>query len=178
VTPDRVVLKESLRAETYLNVFEYPIDAVVLNRVLPARESADPFFAAMIKRQQAIIEEIRADYATLPIFEAPLAPEEPVGRTDLSALARQLFGERDPTDVMHVGSTQRVQPTPEGYLLQVPLPHVEAERLALTKRGDSLYVDVGNVRREIPLPATLAALEPGRARLRGGMLEVPFARSA
>ena len=34
VTPDRLALKYAQRAETYLNLFEYPIDAVVLNRLL------------------------------------------------------------------------------------------------------------------------------------------------
>ena len=34
------MLKEAQRAETYLNLFEYPIDAVVINRVLPQSEPA------------------------------------------------------------------------------------------------------------------------------------------
>ena len=35
VVPERMVVKEALRAQTYLNLFGYPIDAVVLNQVLP-----------------------------------------------------------------------------------------------------------------------------------------------
>ena len=42
VTPDRTVLREAQRAETYLNLFNYPIDAVVVNRVLPPAERAIP----------------------------------------------------------------------------------------------------------------------------------------
>src|SRR5437764_1490373 len=48
VTPDRMVLKEAQRAETYLNLFEYPIDAVIVNRVIApsAAHKADGSAAA------------------------------------------------------------------------------------------------------------------------------------
>jgi arsenite-transporting ATPase len=176
VTPDRMVLKEALRAETYLNVFDYPIDAVILNRVLPAEPTGQPYLDALSSKQQAVAADIRAAFATLPIFEAPWTTEEPIGRDALSRLARQIFGERDPTEVMHRGATQQIVADDDGYVLRLPIPNAEVTRLSLLKRGDALYVGLGNVRREITLPATLAALEPGRARVRAGVLEVPFAR--
>ncbi len=174
VTPDRMVLKEALRAETYLNVFGYPIDAVVLNRVMRPPEPGNAFVDALVARQERVVADIRSAFAALPIFEAPLWTEEPIGVPALAELARQIFGDRDPFEVMHVGPTQRIVATDGGYLLQVPMPHVELDRVSLMKRGHALYVDVGNVRREVTLPATLAALEPGTARLRAGILEVPF----
>ena len=174
VTPDRIVLREALRAETYLNVFEYPIDAVVLNRVLEMPDEGSSYLRELMVRQRGVIEEIRSAFASLPILEAPLAGEEPVGVAALSSLGGQLFGRRDPTDIMHVGPTMEIQSTPEGYILRIPMPNVEFERLSLIKQGESLYVNVGGFRREIPLPRTLAALEPGTARIRKGMLEIPF----
>ncbi|HLH22095.1 MAG TPA: ArsA family ATPase [Chloroflexota bacterium] len=174
VTPDRMVLKEAERAETYLNLFDYPIDAVVLNRVLPAQEAAPPYLAALLTRQQALIAEIEQAFAALPILHAPLLTEEPVGQPALAALAQTIFGARDPTAVMHVGPTQRIEREGDQYVLRIVMPHVETRKLALTRRGDVLYVDIGNFRREIALPRVLAMLEPGVARLRAGMLEIPF----
>ena len=97
-----------------------------------------------------------------------------MGLEALGVLARQVFGKRDPTAVMHLGPTQRIVRLGRGYALRIPMPNVEVDKLELTKRGDELYVDVGNFRREVPLLLTLAALEPGIARLRHGMLEIPF----
>jgi arsenite-transporting ATPase len=54
------------------------------------------------------------------------------------------------------------------------MPNVEKDKLSLMKRGDALYVDVGNFRREIALPHVLAGLEPGTARMHAGALEIPF----
>ncbi len=180
-TPDMTVLKEAQRAETYLNLFDYPIDAVVLNRMLPplpagAVGDGDGYLAALTARQERAVAAVRAAFAGLPLFEAPLTAQEPIGVAALSALARQVFGERDPAAVQHTGPTRTIAQTPEGYTLRIPMPNVEAGKLSLSKRGDELYVDVGNFRREIPLPVALALLEPGVARLRQGVLEIPFAR--
>jgi arsenite-transporting ATPase len=174
VTPDRMVLKEAQRAETYLNLFEYPIDAVVLNRLMPPIEVPDRFMQSMLERQRRLAEDVRRAFPTLPVFEAPYLVEEPIGRDVLADLGAHIFGAQDPTAVLHVGPTQEILREGEGYLLRIPMPNVEVERLGLIKRGDELYVDVGNVRREIALPAALAALEPATASVRGGMLEIPF----
>lgn len=177
VTPDAAVLKEARRAETYLNLFEYPIDAVIVNRILRPPQTQDPYLQALIDRQQTILTEVRNTFATLPVLEAPLEVQEPAGVAALSALAQRLFGDVDPTLVLHTGATQSIERRGDVYVLCIPMPNVEIRKLSLVKRGDELYVDVGNFRREITLPMTLAALEPGVARVHGGNLEIPFAMS-
>jgi arsenite-transporting ATPase len=174
VTPERTVLKEAQRAETYLSLFEYPIDAVIVNRVLSPPEPGNAYLDALVARQQRTMTAVYQAFTGLPLFVAAQTPDEPVGVAALGTLAHQVFGNRDPTTVLHVGPTQRIVRYGRGYLLRIPMPNVEVDKLELTKRGDELYVDVGNFRREVPLPLTLAALEPGVARLRGGMLEIPF----
>lgn len=178
VTPDTMVIKEARRAETYLNLFDYPIDAVVINRVLPEENAGNAYLDAMLARQQRAMAEVQRTFANLPLLEAPLSAEEPLGIAALAALSHQVFGDRDPTLVLHRGATQRIERQGDGYLLQIPMPNVEVGRLSLLKRGDELYVDVGNFRREITLPLTLAALEPGTARVHAGMLEIPFTTPA
>ncbi len=178
VTPDRTVLREAQRAETYLNLFNYPVDAVLVNRVLTSTSAQDPFMAALFERQTHALAAIRAAFGTLPIFEAPLTAEEPVGIEALAGLAELTFGTTDPTAVLHIGPTQRIERQGEGYVLRLTMPNVEVDRMTLSKRGDELYIDIGNFRREVTLPYTLAALEPGTARIRDGTLEIPFGPDA
>jgi len=174
LTADRVVLKEARRAETYLNIFDYPIDAVIVNRLLVSSQTGNAFFDGLLARQNAVVSDIERSFAALPLFRAPWWPEEPVGTPSLSTFARQLFGDRDPTEVMYVGPTQRIEPTDNGYLLTIRMPNVESGKLSVRKRGDALFIDVANTRREIALPRALVPLEPARARLRAGRLEIPF----
>lgn len=177
VTPDRMVLKEAQRAETYLNLFEYPIDAVVVNRVVApdAATTTGGLLGPLVARQQEVMAEIRHAFPTLPLFEAPLLPEEPIGEAALAAIGARVFAGRDPTAVMHVGPTLQVKRESGDYVLRIPMPNVELDKLNLTKYADELYVDVGNFRRRIALPLALADLEPTTARLHEGTLEVPFA---
>ncbi len=176
LTPERTVLREAQRAETYLNLFEYPVDSVYVNRILSHADTAGSHLGALADRQAQVMTEVKAAFGVLPQFAVPLMADEPIGVERLSRLARLMFGERDPTEIMHSGPTQHIQHTDAGYLLSIPMPNVEPQRLELTKRGDELYVDVGNFRRELSLPLVLSDLEPGQARLREGMLEIPFER--
>ena len=175
LTADRTVLREAQRAETYLNLFEYPIDAVLANRLLTPSTTGDAYLDALVARQRQVLADVERAFPSLPRFQAPLSADEQVGLQALSALSRQVFGDRDPTEVFHVGPTQTIERRPGGgYLLRIPMPNVELGKLELTKHGDELYVEVGNVRREVTLPVALSILEPGVARVNAGVLEVPF----
>ncbi|MCL4540906.1 MAG: ArsA family ATPase [Chloroflexi bacterium] len=176
LTADSMVIKEARRAETYLNLFEYPIDAIFINRVINGIASDHPLITNLLERQQAALIEINNTFPTLPRLTAPLSAKEPLGITALSALASQIFATTDPTSVLHRGPTLRIETQDNGYLLIIPLPNVESDRLSLTKHGDELQVSIGNFRRGIALPLSLASYEPGRARIRRGNLEIPFAR--
>ncbi|HYZ15612.1 MAG TPA: TRC40/GET3/ArsA family transport-energizing ATPase [Candidatus Acidoferrum sp.] len=176
VTADRTVIKEARRAETYLNIFQYPIDAVILNRLIPVEAGGTPYVDALLARQAQGVDEVQRTFPTLPLLEAPFTLVEPVGLEALAELGTLLFGERDPIVQFHAGPTMRVEKSGDGFVLRIPMPNVEITKLALRKVGDELYIDVGNVRRELMLPLALVDLEPGKARISEGALEIPFSQ--
>lgn len=175
VIPERMVVKEALRAQTYLNLFGYPIDAVVLNQVLPRPTGGDSFMQRLWEGQQPYIRWVEDSFRPLPLLRAARREREVIGLAALDELARQIFGAYDPIAILHRGPTQVIEEVRGGYRLRIPLPNVEADRLSMTKRGDELYVEVGNIRREIALPRALAPLEAVGARLADGFLEISFA---
>jgi len=174
VNPERMVVKEALRAQTYLNLFGYPVDAVILNQVLPQVENPDPYLQQMWQQQQQYIRWVENSFSPLPILRAPRYSREVIGLDALMELSRNLFGDQDPTAVLHRGPTQEIEPFEDGYRLRIPMPNVEATKLSMSKRGDELFVEVGNIRREIALPRILAPLEAAGARLSHGFLEIRF----
>jgi arsenite-transporting ATPase len=97
-----------------------------------------------------------------------------VGLAALEALAKRLFGERDPGEVMFVGQTQTIEEEGRDFVLTLPLPHVELDKVKLKKRGDELFVSIGNFKRELLLPAVLAHREASGATFANGMLKVRF----
>ncbi len=99
-----MVVKEGARAVTYLSLFGYPVDGVVVNRVLPGVESdgkgrgmgchAKPrsLFATTCRRFRRVIwAEIERDFYPLPILRSGWFDQEMVGLTALEQLARTLI---------------------------------------------------------------------------------------
>jgi arsenite-transporting ATPase len=186
LNPEKMVIKEGARAVTYLSLFGYPVDAAVVNRILPGvasdgegnvqvvEPSQDPYLRHLQEIQARYLAEIERDFYPLPLLRAGWSDQEMVGLPRLEALATSLFGERDPGDIFFVGQTQQIAEEGEDYVLKLPLPHVELNKVKLTKRGDELFVSIGNFKRELLLPAILAQRNASGAVFANGVLQVRF----
>jgi arsenite-transporting ATPase len=174
VNAERMVIKEGQRAATYLSLFGYPVDGVVLNRVIPRGAVQGDFMQRLHEMQVGYRKQVYDLFAPLPIWEAPHYPRDLKGLSDLNELGRELFKDDDPTKVFFRGSTQEITREGEDYTLRLPLPHVEIGKVAITKRGDELFISIGNFKRDMILPMTLAERPATRAVFKNGVLEVRF----
>lgn len=174
VNPERMVIKEALRAETYLALFGYPIDAVVCNRVLQPANYQDAFMQDMFRNQEKLRQQIHSTFAPLPIWEAPYQSHEILGIEQLGKLADTIFGEQDPTQIFYRGPIQEVTHEGDTYILRLPLPHVEMNKVLMTKKGDEMIIEIGNFKRDITLPSVLAHQEATVARFVNKALEIHF----
>jgi arsenite-transporting ATPase len=174
VNAERMVIKEAQRAATYLALFGYPVDGVVLNRLLPHGAIEGAFMQRLHEMQAGYRKEIHDLFAPLPIWEAPHYPHDIKGLNDLSKIGRALFKEDDPTKVFFRGAIQEIVKDGEEYIMRLPLPHVEIGKVSMTKRGDELFIAIGNFKRDMILPMTLAERPAKRAVFKNGVLEVRF----
>ena len=190
LNPEKMVIKEAARAVTYLSLFNYPVDAAVVNRVLPGLESdgqgnvvitqpsVDPYLHQLQQIQARYLGEIERDFYPLPLLRAGLSEGEMVGIPKLRALAHTLFGERDPGEIFFVGKTQEIEEQGDDFVLKLPLPNVELNKVKLTKRGDELFVSIGNFKRELLLPAILTQRNASGATFANGVLQIRFPANA
>lgn len=186
LNPEKMVVKEGARALTYLSLFGYPVDAVVVNRILPGVESdgrgttwvaapsQDPYLARLQQIQSHYLAEIERDFYPLPILRSAWVDTEMVGVAQLEELAATLFGDHDPGAVMFVGQAQSIEEEGDEFVLRLPLPNVELSKVRLTKRGDELFISIGNFKRELLLPSVLAQREARGAVFSDGVLTVRF----
>jgi arsenite-transporting ATPase len=173
LNPARVVVDESRRSYAYLCLYGIATDAVLVNRVLPA-EAAGGWFARWAGREERELADIAASFP-LPLLRAPLLAREPIGVEALRALARSLFGERDPA--AHLTRARPIRLEKEGARtrLCIDLPGAEAADVEVLGRGDELLVRVLDAQRRIALPASVAGRAIDAVRLAGGVLAVDFA---
>ena len=171
---EKMVIKETQRTFTYLNLYGYNTDAVICNRLIPDTVT-DPYFTAwkeLQARHQALISE---GFDPLPIIKMPLLDGEVVGFDSLRRMATELFGDSDPTRAMFQGRAHWVEPADGGgYDLIIQLPFVEKSELALHQKGDELTLRAGAYRRNFVLPRTLWNRLVASARFTNGRLHVHF----
>ena len=174
VNPERMVIKEAQRAATYLALFGYPVDGVVLNRVLPVEQAEGAFMQEMARIQQGYRKMVYDIFSPLPIWESPHYARDLAGIADLSLIGNAMFKDVDPVKVQFQGKTQEIVREGDEYVMKLPLPHVEIGKVSMTKRGDELFIEIGNFRRDMILPTTLAERPAKKAVFRDGVLEVRF----
>lgn len=171
--PEKMVIKESLRAHAYLSLYNVSTDLVIANRIIPD-EVTDPFFQRWKQNQQQYRQEIHDNFSPLPIREVPLFAEEMCGLAALDRLKDVLYGDEDPTQVYYKETTLRVVQEKEQYSLEVYLPGIPKNQVELSKSGDELNIRIGNHRRNLVLPQALAALQPSGAKMEADYLKIRF----
>ena len=173
INPDRMVIKEAQRTFTYLNLYGYLTDAVIVNRVFP-RELAGGYFGEWRERQAQRLTEVREGFAPVPVLTARYFEEEVIGARMLDRLGTEIFCDSEAAELMHTELAQELGTADGRTTLRIPVPFEEKGELGLKKVGAELVVSVGRRKRTIILPSALARRRPTGARLEGGSLEVSF----
>jgi arsenite/tail-anchored protein-transporting ATPase len=173
VNPERMVIAEARRTATYLSLFGYRVDAVVANRLLPDAVT-DPWFKAWKEAHADHLTAIEEGFAPLPVLRAELAANELVGLERLRDFAHVVYGELDPTGILHRGEPMRVERRQDQLVFCLALPFAERDELEVGRRENELLVRVGPHRRAIMLPDSLRHRRIGGATLSAPWLEVSF----
>lgn len=171
--PEKMVIKESLRAHAYLSLYNVATDMVVANRIIPDTVS-DPFFKKWKANQEIYRKEIHENFHPLPVKEVPLFNEELCGLAALEHLKETLYAGEDPSQVYYKETTLRVVQTDNQYSLEVYLPGIPKDKIELSKSSDELNIRIGNHRRNLVLPQALAALQPSGAKIEEDFLKIRF----
>ena len=176
MNPDRMVVGEAMRTFTYLNLYGYLTDAVVVNRVFPD-EVEGTYFGAWREVQREQIELVESGFAPVPVLRAPFFEREVIGTGMLDRLGEAVFAGRDPAARLHGRVSQSLTLGSDGAELRLELPFARKGDISLKKIGLELIVRVDDQKRTIMLPAALSELRPASAAFTDGALVVSFAHA-
>jgi len=172
MTPDRLVIDEARRTFTYLNLYGYLTDAVVVNRVFP--EEVGDYFGAWRERQQRRLADVEAAFAPVPVLRAPYFEEEVVGAAMLDRLGDAAFAGVEAGALLHRRLTQELVVGADEARLRLDLPFADKGDISLKKIGLELVVRVDGHKRTLMLPPALSDFRPSRAAFEDGSLQVTF----
>ena len=173
MNPDRMVINEARRTFTYLCLYGYQTDAVVVNRIFPD-EVDGTYFSGWKDRQAEQLQAVTEGFDPVPILKSRYFEEEVIGELMHERLSDELFGDGDPARIFHPGLARELTSTDESTVIRIVAPFVEKQDIQLKQVGDELLVTVGEIRRTIMLPSGLAQREPSRAAFEDGTLEITY----
>jgi arsenite/tail-anchored protein-transporting ATPase len=171
---EKMVIAEARRAYTYLNLYDYRVDAVIVNRLLP-EEVADPYFEKWREAQGRHLALIEESFSPVPIFKARLFDREMYGLEALAELAEDVFDDEDPLRVFFRGAAHDIIKSNGGYEVVLNLPLVDKKSVDLSKKGTELLIRIGGYKRNVLLPDSMVSLRAAGAKIEGDKLRVRLA---
>jgi arsenite-transporting ATPase len=175
VNPEKMVIKEAQRMFTHLNLYGYPVDLVICNRLI-SDEIRDSYFDYWKKNQSEYYSLIKQSFAPVPILPLPLFRQEITGMDSVRLMGESLYKDSDPTKVFFSGQVQSIERKDGNYILSLALPFTTKGDIDIVRNGDELTVQVGRFRRNIILPNILEGADVLGAEFSDGRLNIKFAR--
>lgn len=174
VNPEKMVIKEAQRTLSYLCLFGFYVDEVVVNKVIP-EEVSDPYFRRMKADQMAYLKTIDKEFFGIPIDLAPVFRREVLGLEALRMYAGELYKTRDPLAFVDIPPPIRVEvDTADEVQVSLNMPYLESEKFDVYAKGSEVIVRYGNFKRSIMLPYTLAGREITGAKYKDRRLQIAF----
>ncbi|MBA3362880.1 MAG: ArsA family ATPase [Actinobacteria bacterium] len=175
VNLEKMVIAEARRTYTYLGLFGYRVDAVVVNRVLPP-DVTDPYFGKWKDIQAEHLVTVHESFDPVPILSARLFDREMVGVSLLEEMGDEVYGALDAADILYRDEPIRVRKRGTGYVMTMRLPFASRDDMDIHRRGEELFVRVGAYKRNLILPQSLKRMTVREANFAGDHLEILFGR--
>lgn len=151
--PERMVVQEAKRAFTYLNLYGYNVDGVVVNRILPALAGGvGSVFEEYVQAQAGYLQDIEESFQPLPIFKVEHQGKEVFGLELLDKIGDTIYGDEDPAAIYHQESPFTVTEYDTYFKISMFLPFLSEADFKLKKYGDELVVSLNGRRKAILLP--------------------------
>jgi arsenite-transporting ATPase len=172
-TPEKIVIKEAKRNYTCLHLYDYNVDAILVNRIYP-REALEGYFNKWVELQKEGLREIEESFYGIPIFKLELQKKELKSLPILKEVAKTLYQEKEPTSVFSLEKIFTVYKSEEGYIMEIKLPFAEKKEIDLNQKGGEIILSIKNERRSFLLPDTLKNKEIQSAKYVDGRLRIIF----
>jgi len=172
-TPEKIVVKEAKRSFSYLHLFDYNVDAIIINKIF-SKASLDGYFEKWANIQKESIKDICDSFKGIPIFKLELLSDELRKYEKLKEVGDKIYREFSPENVLFQDKIFTVEKDADGYIFGINMPFVDKKELKLSQKGDEITISIKNERRCFVLPTKLQSKELISAKYNDGKLNIHF----
>ncbi len=171
-TPEKIVIKETKRNFTCLQLYDYNVDAIIVNKVYP-REALDGYFNKWVKLQEEGLVELQDSFRDIPMFTLMLQKHELKTLPILEAVAT-FYGDEDPARVLCNHKIFSVTVVGNIHRMEIYLPFADKSEMELGQSSGEIQISIKNEKRCFSLPDALKGLDIASGKLENGILTVDF----
>ena len=174
-TPEKMVVEETKRNYMYMNLFNFNVDGLYINRILPA-DIDNGFFDQWIELQREYITCLKETFAALPIYEIPWYDEELRGVQNVRRIVDDVLEDISVFESKTITERESFEETEDGFKLKVYIPGADKKDIDLYQAATDIVIKTGNVKRNVPLPNSLKNYIVSGAKFEDGKLNISFVR--
>ena len=175
LNPEKMVIKETMRAYTYLSLYNKNVEALIVNRVLPDELRKEEYFKEKFEEQDGYMQTIHDAFDPMEIKYCNMMGTELRGLDKLKLMASEIYGDEDPSKIYSDESPMSFGSEKDYNYIKMRMPFVIGGDVELFRIDPgTLMVHVGSQKRNIQLPDALVHADILGAGFKDNKLVIRF----
>lgn len=171
--PEKMVVEETKRSYMYLNLYNFNVDGIYINRIIPS-EVNNNFFDTWKEIQKKYIEELDDVFWGIPTYKIKWYDSDVNGVEGLEKIANDFLEDKKIFDVLKITENETFKKLEQGYLLDLYIPFVDKSHFDLYQSDTEVIIKIGNFKRNIPIPDVIRKYSVDSAKLENERLKIIF----
>ena len=168
-----MVVEETKRNYMYLNLYNFNVDGIYINRIMPA-EIENNFFDEWKKIQGEYIEKLNEVFLDMPKYKVKWYEIDINGFEGLQRIINDSLEDENIFNVLKFNSNETFKKLENGYSLTLKIPFAEKDDFDLFESSNEIIIKIGNFKRNIPLPDVVRKYSISNAKFENGELNIIF----
>lgn len=171
--PEKMVVEESKRSYMYLNLYNFNVDGLYINRIIP-ESIENSFFDKWKQLQNKYLEELNSIFGDIPTHKIKWYEVDINGIKGLERIIEDSLTDKDLFNVLKKSPNEIFEKIDKGYRLDVYIPFAEKTDFDLFESGSDIIIKIGNFKRNIPIPNVIRKYSITSAKLENEKLSIVF----
>ena len=153
-TPEQIVLDEAKRNYTWMQLYNFNVDAIYINKIYP-EEVLKSYFETWEKIQKENLHSAKESFFKQKIFMLELQKEEVHGIETLEKITKLLYGNIDASEIFSQNNSFYIEEQNGTHIFIIPLPFAKQDEIFVKKEKGDLILSWLNETRRFHLPEKL-----------------------
>ena len=153
-TPEQIVLEEARRNYTCLQLYDFNVDAIYINKLYP-EIAMEGYFKDWEDIQKHNIQLAEESFSEQKLFKLEMQNNEINGKESLEKIAEILYQNINPIEIFCQTEAFKMDDINGTRILSIKLPFLKAENISVKKEKDDIIISLLNERRRFHLPDKL-----------------------